>query len=192
MSVSYPVAGAYVPTFSRIGITLRRRRPHESSSRPPCRPFPGAVEAGGHGGKRSKRKGPRRVEKKAPKRAEHSDFYSFNDTIMDLLHILIEMVLRLGQTPDTSSAIDRASRSLQHVPDLVRHQHRKTHSSVSNPHEPAWHHRVDRVVILIEAFPRPTSWGGYSGGTINNRSASDFLSYAEDRGGSAGDFYICD
>ena len=89
MSVSYPEAGAYVPTFSRIGITLRRRRPHESSSRPPCRPFPGAVEAGGHGGKRSKRKGPRRVEKKAPKRAEHSDFYSFNDKILDLLQIFI-------------------------------------------------------------------------------------------------------
>ena len=63
---------------------------------------------------------------------------------------------------------------------------------MSNPHEPAWHHRVDRVVNLVEAFPRLTSWGGYSGGIINNRSASDILSYAEGRGGSASDFYICD
>ena len=40
------------PTFLRFGIPLRRRRPHEPSSRPPS---PGAVEAGGHGGGRSKR-----------------------------------------------------------------------------------------------------------------------------------------
>ena len=49
MSVSYSEAGAYVPTFSRFRITLRRRRPHQPSGRPPCRPSPGAVEAGGHG-----------------------------------------------------------------------------------------------------------------------------------------------
>ena len=91
MSVSYPEAGAYVPTLYRLRvISLRRRRRHEPSSRPPCRPSPGAVETGGHGGGRSKRKGLPPLEKRAAKRGEHSDFHSFNDTILDLLHIFIE------------------------------------------------------------------------------------------------------
>ena len=38
MSVSYSEAGAYVPTFSRFRIPLRRPRSHEPSSRPPYRP----------------------------------------------------------------------------------------------------------------------------------------------------------
>ena len=54
MSISYQKAGAYVPMSSRIRILLRRRRPDEPSNRPPCRPSPGADEAGGHGGGRSK------------------------------------------------------------------------------------------------------------------------------------------
>ena len=95
MNVSYSEAGAYVPTFSRFRITLRRRRPHDPSSRPPSRPSRGAVKAGGYGGERSKRKGPPRVEKKAVKRGEHSDFHSFNDTILDMLHIFITEVVLL-------------------------------------------------------------------------------------------------
>ena len=42
---------------------------------------PGAGEAGGHVGGRSKRKGPPRVEQKAAKRGVRSDFHSFNDAI---------------------------------------------------------------------------------------------------------------
>ena len=90
MSVSYSEAGAYVPTFSRFRIPLRRRLPHEPSSRPPCRPSPGAVEAGGHGGGRNKRKGKPQVEKRAAKRGERSESYSC-DTILDMLHIFICM-----------------------------------------------------------------------------------------------------
>ena len=90
MSVSYSEAGAYVPTFSRFRIPLRRRLPHEPSSRPPCRPSPGAVEAGGHGGARNKRKGKPQVEKRAAKRGERSESYSC-DTILDMLHIFICM-----------------------------------------------------------------------------------------------------
>ena len=90
MRASYLGAGAYVPTSSRFRITLRQRRPHEPSSRPPWSPSQGAVKAGGHGGGRSKRIGPPRVEKKAAKRGERSDFPCFNDTILDLLHISIK------------------------------------------------------------------------------------------------------
>ena len=61
-----------MPTFNRFGILLRLGRPHEPSSRPPGRPSPGEVEAGGHGSARSKRKGPPRVEKRAEKHGEHS------------------------------------------------------------------------------------------------------------------------
>ena len=43
MSVSYSEGGAYVPTFGRFRIALRRRRSHEPSSGPPCRPSPGAA-----------------------------------------------------------------------------------------------------------------------------------------------------
>ena len=46
----------------------------------------GVVEARWHGDGRSKRKGPPRVKKRAAKRGERSVFYSFNDTILDLLH----------------------------------------------------------------------------------------------------------
>ena len=58
-----------MPTFSRFGILLRIRRPHEPSSRPPGRPSPGDADAGGHGSGRSQRtvrlalrKGPRSAE----------------------------------------------------------------------------------------------------------------------------------
>ena len=78
-----------VPTVSRFRITLRRRQPHEPSSKPSCRPSRGAVEAGGHGGRRSKRKGPPRVEKRAAKRRERSFFHSFNDTILDFMYIFV-------------------------------------------------------------------------------------------------------
>ena len=75
-----------VPTVSRFRITLRRRQPHEPSSKPSCRPSRGAVEAGGHGGRRSKRKGPPRVEKRATKRGERQFFPYFNDTISHFIH----------------------------------------------------------------------------------------------------------
>ena len=69
MSVSYSEAGMNVPAFGRFRILLRSRRPHKPSSRPPGRPSPGEIEAGGHGSGRSKRtvrlvsiKKPRTVE----------------------------------------------------------------------------------------------------------------------------------
>ena len=86
MSVSHLEAGAYVPTPNRFRMLLRLRRPHKASSRPPCRPSPGAVEAGEHGGGRSKRKGPPRVEKRATKRGERQFFPYFNDTISHFIH----------------------------------------------------------------------------------------------------------
>lgn len=46
------------------GILLRRRRLHEPSGRTPGRPSPGALEAGGHGCGRLKRRGPFYVDKK--------------------------------------------------------------------------------------------------------------------------------
>ena len=61
-----------MPTFSRSGILLRLRRPHEPSIRPPGRASPGEVEAGGHGNGKSKRNGPPRVENRAAKRGENS------------------------------------------------------------------------------------------------------------------------
>ena len=70
MSVSYSKTAAHVPTFNLFRIPLRRRRPHEPSSRPPFRPSPGAVEAGGHVDRRIKRKIPPRVEKGVTKRGE--------------------------------------------------------------------------------------------------------------------------
>ena len=83
----------YVPTCSRFRITLRRPgRTRALEQAPPCRPSRGAVEAGGHDGGRSKRKGPPRVEKRAVKRGKHSDFHSFNDTILDLLHVFVLFV----------------------------------------------------------------------------------------------------
>ena len=81
-----------VPTFSRFDILLRLRRPHEPSSRPPGRPSPGEVEAGGHGSGRSKRKGPPRVEKRASKRGEHSESQSCDDTILGISHLLLHTV----------------------------------------------------------------------------------------------------
>ena len=89
VSVSYSEAGATAPTFSLFPIPLRRRRPHEPSIRPRCRPSSGAAEAGGHCGGTSKRKYPPRVEKSPAKRREHSDFHCYNDKILDLLHIFI-------------------------------------------------------------------------------------------------------
>ena len=69
VSVSYSEAGMNVPPFSRFRILLRLRRPQEPSSRPPGRPSPGEVEAGGHGSGRNKRNGPPRVDK-GPRSAE--------------------------------------------------------------------------------------------------------------------------
>ena len=43
MNVWYSKVNAYVPTFSRFRIPLRRHRPHEPSSRLPCKPSLGAV-----------------------------------------------------------------------------------------------------------------------------------------------------
>ena len=83
---------AYVPTFSRFSIPLRRSRPHEPSSRPPCRPSPRAVAAGGHCAGRSKRKCAPRVEDKAAKRGERSFPPSFNDTILHFILIIIYVV----------------------------------------------------------------------------------------------------
>ena len=60
-----------MPTFNRFGILLRLGRPHEPSSRPPGRPSPGEVEAGGHGSGRSKRK-VRLVSRKGPRSAENT------------------------------------------------------------------------------------------------------------------------
>ena len=102
MSVSYSKEGAYVPTFSQFRIPLRRRRPlaFEPSSKPPCRPSSHAVEAGGHGGGRSKRKGLPRAEKTAATRGERSDFHSFNDTILDFymyLYAQLKQIEHLGQ-----------------------------------------------------------------------------------------------
>ena len=71
-----------MPTFSRFRALLRLRRPHEASSRPPGRPSPGEVEAGGHGSGKSKRKGSPRVEKGAVKRGKRSDFHADDDTIL--------------------------------------------------------------------------------------------------------------
>ena len=76
-----------MPTFSRLGILLRIRQPHEPSSRPPDRPSPGEAEEGEHSSGRSKRKGPPRVKKRASKRGEHSEFRSFDDTILGILNI---------------------------------------------------------------------------------------------------------
>lgn len=67
---SYSEAGMNVPTFSRLGILLRLRRPHELATRPPGRPAPGEIEADGHGGSGKTNetvhlmstKGPRSVE----------------------------------------------------------------------------------------------------------------------------------
>ena len=88
ISVSYSEAGANAPMFSLFPIPLRRRRPHEYSSRPRCRPSSGAAEAGGHCGGTSKRKYVPRVEKRPAKRGEHSDFHCYNK-ILDLLHMFI-------------------------------------------------------------------------------------------------------
>ena len=89
MSVSCSEAGAYLLTFNRFRITLQRRRPHEPSSRPPCRPFWVAVKAGWHGGRRSTRKAPPRVSKSVTKHGEHSDFRSFKETILVWIHIVL-------------------------------------------------------------------------------------------------------
>ena len=67
----------------------RQRRSHESSSRPPCRPSPGAVEAGRHCGGRSERNGPPRVDIKASKRVEPTDFQSSDHMYLAVLHISI-------------------------------------------------------------------------------------------------------
>ena len=78
-----------VPAFSRFLILLRLRRPHEPLSRPPGRPSPDEVEAGGHGSARNKRHGPPRVDKRAAKRGEHSESQSCDETILDILHISV-------------------------------------------------------------------------------------------------------
>ena len=59
-------AGMNVPTFSQFRILLRLRRQHEASNRPPGRPSPGEVEAGGYGSGRSKGTCSLRVEKGPP------------------------------------------------------------------------------------------------------------------------------
>ena len=87
MSVSYPEAVMIVPMCSRFGFLLRLNRPHEPSSRPPARPSPGEVEAGGQGSGISKREGPPRAEKRAAKRGERSNFPSFN-----VLHLSILLI----------------------------------------------------------------------------------------------------
>ena len=87
MSVSYYEARINVPTFCRFRKLVRLRQPHEASNRPPCRPSPGEVEAGGHGNGRSILKGSPRVEKRAAKRGERSDFHSEDSTI---LHFTME------------------------------------------------------------------------------------------------------
>ena len=78
-----------MPTFSRFGILLRIRRPHEPSSRPPGRPSPGEVETGGYDSGRGKRKGPPRVEKRAAKRGKNSEPQSFDDAILSVLPIFM-------------------------------------------------------------------------------------------------------
>ena len=45
-------------------MLLRLRRLHEPSTRPPGRPSPGGVEAGGYGSGRRKRNGPPRIDKR--------------------------------------------------------------------------------------------------------------------------------
>ena len=78
-----------MPTFSRFGIFMRLRRPHEPSSRPPGRPSPCEVEGGEHGSGRRKRKGPPRIEKRVAKRGERSDFHSVDHRHLGILHIFI-------------------------------------------------------------------------------------------------------
>ena len=89
MSVSYSEAGMNVPAFGRFRILLRSRRPHKPSSRPPGRPSPGEIEAGGHDSGRSKRNGPPRVDKRASKRGKHSESQSYDETILGILPIYI-------------------------------------------------------------------------------------------------------
>ena len=50
--------------------------------------LPGCRQGRWDSGGRNEREGLPRVEKRAAKRGERSDFHSFNDTILDLLHIL--------------------------------------------------------------------------------------------------------
>ena len=86
MNVSYSEEGAYVPTFSRFRIPMRRRMTHKLSSWP-CRPSQGAVVTGGHGGGRRKRKNPLRVEK-GPRSAESVCLFpSLNHTIWHFMQI---------------------------------------------------------------------------------------------------------
>ena len=91
MSVSYS-AGAYVPTFSRFRITLRRRRPHEPSSRPPCRRLPTAAVqalADCRRGRRARwrKKQTKRSTSSREKGREAQRVVGF--LLLDLLHILI-------------------------------------------------------------------------------------------------------
>ena len=63
---------------------------------------PSGVEAGGHGGGRSIRKGPHCVEKRASKRAEDSEFACFVET---QVCIIVYIVLCINSTYDIRSTL---------------------------------------------------------------------------------------
>ena len=71
-----------------FAFLLRLRRPHEQSSRPPRRPSPGAVKAGGHGSGRSNEKSASRRENGREVRRSRG-IQPWDDTIMDILHIFL-------------------------------------------------------------------------------------------------------
>ena len=78
-----------MPTFSRFGTLLRLRRLTEPSSRPPGRPSPGGVEAGGHGSGRSKRKCEPRVDQE-PQSAESAPISTPSITCIRVCYIYID------------------------------------------------------------------------------------------------------
>ena len=65
-----------------LAIPLRRRRPHEPSSRPPCRPSPRAVEASWHDGRIRNGSASSGGKDREARRA----LPSFNDTILHFTH----------------------------------------------------------------------------------------------------------
>ena len=98
----YIISGHACRRFTGLAYILRRlRHPHEPSSRPPGRPSPGEVVAGGHGSARSERKGPPREKVRleltssegksegAAKRGEPSHFPSDDDMNLGILHTFI-------------------------------------------------------------------------------------------------------
>lgn len=86
MSVLHSEAGPPVPMFSLLRIPLRSRRPRKPSSRPPCRPSPGIVNAGTGGGGIRKQKRPPRVEEVAAKRVERSFSPPLAARLISFLH----------------------------------------------------------------------------------------------------------